>query len=302
MVRDEEGGKMSKSKGNVIDPLEVMDSCEIEVLLQKLYDSNLPEKEVKKAVTQKKQDFPDGIPECGTDALRFALLSYMVQSSINLDVKRVVGYREFCNKLWNIVKFALSNFPADFKPKADGVVSISGDLSLADKWILTRLSLLVTSTNQNFEDYKFGDMVNGLYDFWKKELADVYLEAIKPVMKSENAASKEAALNTLYLCLDFALKMLHPTMPYLTEELFQRLPHIPGAAPESICIAPFPTQLDSFESEQIEDKMGKLLNTVKAFRSQLSALNVASNAKPSIAVQANTAELKAMFQAETQVV
>ena len=100
MVRDEEGGKMSKSKGNVIDPLEVMDSCTLDVLLQKLYESNLPESEIQKTVKQKKQAFPNGIPECGTDALRFTLLHYMIQSSINLDVKRVVGYRQFCNKLW----------------------------------------------------------------------------------------------------------------------------------------------------------------------------------------------------------
>merc|ERR1712127_656000 len=104
MVRDEEGGKMSKSKGNVIDPLEVIDGCELQTLLQKLYDSNIPEKEIKKTELQKQKEFPDGIPECGTDALRFSLLAYMVQSSINLDVKRVVGYRQFCNKLWNINK------------------------------------------------------------------------------------------------------------------------------------------------------------------------------------------------------
>lgn len=110
----------------------------------------------------------------------------MIQSSINLDVKRVVGYREFCNKLWNIVKFGLSNFPTDFTPSSNGVLDCKDNLSLADKWILSRLSDLVDSTNQNFTDYKFGDMVNGLYDFWRKELADVYLEAIKPVMKSEN--------------------------------------------------------------------------------------------------------------------
>ena len=110
----------------------------------------------------------------------------MIQSSINLDVKRVVGYREFCNKLWNIVKFGLSNFPFDFTPSTNGVLDCKDNLSLADKWILSRLSDLVDSTNQNFTDYKFGDMVNGLYDFWRKELADVYLEAIKPVMKSEN--------------------------------------------------------------------------------------------------------------------
>lgn len=108
----------------------------------------------------------------------------MVQSSINLDVKRVVGYREFCNKLWNIVKFGMSNFPADFVSSPEGVKGCN--LSLADKWILGKLNLLVQNTNQNFVDYKFGDLVTGLYDFWKKELADVYLEAIKPVMKSED--------------------------------------------------------------------------------------------------------------------
>jgi len=114
MVRDEEGGKMSKSKGNVIDPLEVMDGCTLDTLLQKLYESNLPASEIEKNVASREKDFPDGIPECGTDALRFSLLNYMIQSNINLDVKRVVGYRNFCNKLWNINKFALSNFPQGF--------------------------------------------------------------------------------------------------------------------------------------------------------------------------------------------
>jgi len=111
MVRDENGAKMSKSKGNVIDPLEVMDSCGLDVLLQKLKESNLTPKEITESCVAKAKDFPDGIPECGTDALRFAMLSYMLQSSINLDVKRVVGYKEFCNKLWNVNRFALGNFP-----------------------------------------------------------------------------------------------------------------------------------------------------------------------------------------------
>ena len=117
MVKDEHGAKMSKSKGNVIDPLEVIDSCTLEVLLDKLYQSNLAQSEIEKAVEAKSKKFPEGITECGTDALRFALMSYMVQSSINLDVKRVEGYREFCNKLWNIVKFALRNFPEGFQPR-----------------------------------------------------------------------------------------------------------------------------------------------------------------------------------------
>lgn len=235
MVRDKDGAKMSKSKGNVIDPLEVMDSCTLDVLLKKLEESNLPSTEVQKAKVDKTKEFPSGIPECGTDALRFGLMSYMVQSSINLDVKRVVGYRQFCNKLWNITKFALMNFPEGFQPEKKGIKGLK--LSLVDKWIINRLSALVASTNTCFERYDFGTMVQSLYDFWLKELADYYIEAIKPVMKSDNKEAQKAALNTLYICLDFGLKMLHPTMPYITEELYQRLPHRKGAAAESICIA-----------------------------------------------------------------
>lgn len=220
MVKDENGAKMSKSKGNVIDPLEVMDGCTLETLLQKLYDSNLAQKEIDSSVADKKKKFPQGISECGTDALRFSLLTYMTQSAINLDVMRVIGYREFCNKLWNIVRFALGNFPAGFQPRPDGVDSIKEHLSLSDKWILTKLSELTDNTNKAFTDFKLGEMATSLYDFWKKELADVYLEATKPVMKGSDLAKKEAALNTLYLVLDAALKLLHPTMPYLTEELY----------------------------------------------------------------------------------
>ena len=300
MVKDENGRKMSKSKGNVIDPLEVLDSCDLDTLLRKLYESNLPQSEVAKAVQDKTAKFPQGIPECGTDALRFTLLSYMVQSSINLDVARVVGYREFCNKLWNIVKFALGNFPEGFQPQADGVHSLGEHLSLPDRWILTRLSRLIASTNSDFEGYRFGSMVNNLYDFWKKDLADVYLEAMKPVMKSDNANGKAAALNTLYICLDAALRMLSPTMPYITEELFQRLPHIQGTAPESICVAPFPRELVSFDG--VEEPMQALLETGRVLRQQLAALNVASNARPTVAVRAQSAQTKAMFVAEKDVI
>lgn len=142
----------------------------------------------------------------------------MVQSSINLDVKRVIGYREFGNKLWNIVKFALGNFPENWKPNHAKVQGFDqSKLTLADQWILARLDKLTHSTNQHFMDYKFGDMANGLYDFWKKDLADVYLEAIKPTVK---AGDCEASLNTLYTVLDASLKLLHPTMPFITEELY----------------------------------------------------------------------------------
>lgn len=128
------------------------------------------------------------------------------------------------------------------------MTSLQAHLSLPDRWILTRLSNLITSTNKDFEEYRFGVMVNNLYDFWKKDLADVYLEAIKPVMRGEDANKKAAALNSLYIVLDSALRMLHPTMPFITEELFQRLPHVSGSVPESICLAAFPKELASYEN------------------------------------------------------
>lgn len=163
------------------------------------------------------------------------------------------------------------------------------------------MSQLITSTNERFEKYDFGYMVQGLYDFWLKELADFYIEAIKPVMKGNDADAKKAALNTLYICLDSALRMLHPTMPYLTEELFQRLPHIHGEAPESICIAPFPTSLVSFADEGVEAKMASLQLTVSKFRSQFAALNIAKNVSPSIYIRVSNADLNSAFSSQTDV-
>jgi len=129
---------------------------------------------------------------------------------------------------------------------------------LNDKWILTKLSKLITLTNERFDNYDYGNMTQGLYDFWLKQLADYYVEAIKPIMKGTNEDAKKGARNTLYICLDCGLRMLHPTMPYITEELFQRLPHRKNEAPDSICIAPFPETLVSFANENVEDRYNDL--------------------------------------------
>ena len=146
-------------------------------------------------------------------------------------------------------------------------------------------------------------MVMGLYDFWLKELADVYIEAIKPVMKGTDEEAKRAARNTLFRCLDSGLRLLHPTMPYLTEELFQRLPHHEGASrPESICIAEFPAKQSTFEQENVEDKLNQVMNAVKAFRSQLSALNVPKSANPQLAVRVSSPEWKEVFASASPVI
>ena len=164
---------------------------------------------------------------------------------------------------------------------------------------MTRLSKLIDSTNKDFEDFSFGTMSNNLYDFWKKDLADVYLEAIKPVMRGDDEGKKAAALNTLYITLDAALKLLHPIMPYVTEELFQRLPHIAESTPESICIADFPRELAAYEGS--EPQMHTLLETARILRSQLASLGVASNAKPTVATKCSNPQTLGMLRAEKDV-
>lgn len=200
-----------------------------------------------------------------------------------MDVKRVVGYRQFCNKLWNVTKFALMNFPEGFQPEKKGINGL--ELSLLDKWIINRLSEVVKTTNICFEKYDFGPMAQNIYDFWLKELADYYIEALKPVMKGTDEEAKKAALNTLYLCLDHGLKLLHPTMPYLTEELYQRLPHRKGEAFESICIATFPTEVTSFGNQKVEENFNDLKDMVSRFRSLIAALNIKNNQNPNIFIK-----------------
>ena len=283
MVRDKEGRKMSKSLGNVIDPLEVINGCSLESLQQRLEGGNLPPKEVARAKKNNVEEFPDGIPECGSDALRFGLLAYTVQGrDINMDVKRVVGYRMFCNKLWNATKFALQ-FVADFAPTAtmlDDVMS-SGKLATRDKFMISRLMNSSKAVNDFLADYKFGDAQQAANFFWLDDLCDVYLESIKPVVydkSEENREKRWAAQSTLWIALEAGLRMLHPMMPFVTEELWQRLPGrgtLGSEEPESIMLAPYPEFIEKYASSAVEKSMSHTLKVVKACRSLRASYNIA---------------------------
>lgn len=163
------------------------------------------------------------------------------------------------------------------------------------------MSQLITATNERFDNYDYGNMVNGLYDFWLKELADYYIEAIKPVTKGSDEGTKKAALNTLYICLDAGLKMLHPTMPYITEELYQRLPHRKGEAPESIVIAPFPEKMVSFAKDKVEDNFNDLQLVITKFRSLFASLNIAKTFDLELIVKVSDDSLKKIFSTENAV-
>lgn len=174
IVRDAHGRKMSKSLGNVIDPMDVITGISLEDLHKQLLDSNLDPREVEKAQAGQKQDYPEGIPECGTDALRFALCAMCQGRDINLDILRVQGYRFFCNKIWNAAKFALTYLGDEIPlPESDG--ALVGNESCVDLWMLSRLASAVADCNRGFETYDFPLATTAIYNVWLYELCDVYL-------------------------------------------------------------------------------------------------------------------------------
>ncbi|XP_064649994.1 valine--tRNA ligase-like [Lineus longissimus] len=266
MVRDAHGRKMSKSLGNVIDPLDVVSGITLEALHKTLEDSNLDPKEIAKAKAGQKGDYPNGIPECGTDALRFALCAYTSQGrDINLDVLRVQGYRFFCNKLWNATKFAQMSLGEGYTPLP--AHELNGTEKPMDLWILSRLSEAVNLCDQAFRNYDFQSATTACYNFWLYELCDYYLEYLKPVVNGTDEASKATSRHMLYTCLDVGLRLIHPFMPFVSEELFQRLSRRTAHEPPSICITPYPDpEQFNHKNRSLESDVEFAQNVVKAVR------------------------------------
>ncbi|CAE7502383.1 Vars1 [Symbiodinium pilosum] len=297
MVRDAHGRKMSKSLGNVIDPLEVIDGISLEDLHKKLYEGNLPEKEIEKAKKGQKEDYPDGIPECGADALRFGLLAYTLQGrNVNLDINRVVGYRHFCNKVWNATRFGLMYFGSDFTFPG----SLRADQALAweDRWILSRLSFCAQKANDAMQKYEFANATTATYSFFLYELCDVYLELLKPRFYGETQdesilKDRQVAREVLYVCLDWSMRLMHPLLPYLTEELYQRLPPSPTKC-ESVTIAPYPVHVIAWQNEALEKEMEVTSEIAGKFRSQKQSLGFSPGARPEAYIRHSDPELRTM--------
>ncbi|XP_055691669.1 valine--tRNA ligase [Lutzomyia longipalpis] len=280
IVRDAHGRKMSKSLGNVIDPMDVITGIALEDLHKQLLESNLDPKEVDKAIAGQKRDYPNGIPECGTDAMRFALCSYMTQGrDINLDILRVQGYRFFCNKLWNAARFALTYLTGDVYAPIEG---LTGQESNMDLWILSRLATTIETCNSSFEAYEFAAATNACYSFWLYELCDIYLESVKPVFASGSPEAQQSARSTLYTCLEYGLKLISPFMPFISEELFQRLPRANTDVP-SICVAAYPeVGVAPWKNEGIEKEFDLMNRAAKIIRSARSDYNLPNKTKTEI--------------------
>ncbi|BGP44765.1 valine--tRNA ligase [Rhodotorula kratochvilovae] len=296
MIRDAHGRKMSKSLGNVIDPIDVIEGATLEALHAQLRMGNLAAKEVELAEKGQKKDFPNGIPQCGTDALRFALANYSSTGrDINLEILRVEGYRKFCNKLWNATKFAMLKLEGDFVPAQSETPT--GDESLVEKWIVHKLNLAADKVNAALQERNFMAATSDAYSFWLYELCDVYIEAIKLITDpaSPNASARRSAQNTLYTVLDNGLRLLHPFMPFVTEELWQRLPRRPTDQTPSIMLARFPERSDKWAFPDAEREFDLAFGAVRASRSIATSYGI--NSKLQVFFLARTPALAATLRA-----
>ncbi|XP_064616941.1 valine--tRNA ligase-like [Liolophura sinensis] len=238
-LRDAHGRKMSKSLGNVVDPVDIIRGISLDGLQKQLLESNLSKAEIKKAMEGQRSDYPEGIPECGTDALRFTLCSYNFKAQeINMDVTHVKSYRHFCNKIWQAFKFVTMNLGENFQPRSNFKIQEEGNK--VDQWIVSRLCHMVQSCDQSFRSHDLHWVTKSLHQFWYMDLCNVYLESVKPVLWDLDSPHRDVVNQTLWLCVNTALRATSPFMPFLTEELYQRLPRSPESLSRSICIAPYP--------------------------------------------------------------
>ncbi len=261
LVRDSHGQKMSKSKGNVLDPIDLIDGIDLESLVDKRTSGLMQPQMAKKIEQQTRKDFPQGIPAFGTDALRFTFASLASTGrDINFDLGRVEGYRNFCNKLWNAANYVLMNTEGEDCGQ-DPAAAL--ELAAADRWILSRLQATITAVTEAIEAYRFDLAAQALYDFSWNEYCAWYLELSKPVLHdpATSAAQKRATRRTLVQVLEQLLRLLHPLMPFISEEIWQRIAPLAGVEGPTIMRQPYPQPQQRLLDAAAEAEM----DWVKAF-------------------------------------
>ena len=239
LIRDAEGHKMSKSKGNVLDPIDLIDGIDLEALIQKRTTGLMKPQDAAKIEKATRKHFPEGIENYGTDALRFTFASLATQGrDISFDVGRIGGYRNFCNKLWNATRYVLMNIEGQTLDINNGEIK----LSLAERWINTRMAQAIDQVTKDIHTYRFDLAAQSLYEFTWDEYCDWYLELSKTTLTDPKAsdAEKRGTLQTLINNLEILLRLMHPFMPFITEELWQKIAPILGKEGNTIMLQTYP--------------------------------------------------------------
>ncbi|MBE1158831.1 valine--tRNA ligase [Dyella acidiphila] len=271
IVRDAEGQKMSKSKGNTLDPLDLIDGIELELLVEKSTRSLLIPQVREKVEKRIRKDYPSGIPAIGTDALRFtfaALASY--SRTINFDIKRAEGYKAFCNKLWNAARFVLMNLPEGELPAPAGAPATE-----AERWILTRLKQTLGEVEQHFVTYRFDLLAQALYEFVWNEYCDWFLELSKPALNGDDAIAATSTRHTLLVVLETVLRALHPIVPFITEEIWQSVAPKLGIKADGILQRPWPDAGEIPADEAATAEVEWFKNVLSGIRRIRAEMNIA---------------------------
>ncbi|MDO6785361.1 valine--tRNA ligase [Neptunomonas phycophila] len=289
LIRDDQGDKMSKSKGNVLDPLDMIDGIDLPTLLEKRTGNMMQPQLAEKIGKRTEKEFPEGISAHGTDALRFTLSAMATTGrDINWDMKRLEGYRNFCNKIWNAARYVLMNTQGE----DCGVNDEAVELSLADRWIASRLQVLEADITRYFDEYRFDLASSALYDFIWNEYCDWYLELSKPVLWDENAniEAKRGTRRTLVRVLEVVLRLAHPIMPYITEEIWQQVKGLTGKEGDTIMLQPYPEADLSKRDEQAESDIDWLKGVIVGIRNIRGEMNISPAKDLDILISNGSAE------------
>ncbi|OAU97204.1 Valyl-tRNA synthetase [Moraxella catarrhalis] len=292
LVRDGEGQKMSKSKGNVLDPLDLIDGIDLESLVAKRTTGLMNPKDTPKIEKATRKEFADGIAAFGTDALRFAFASLASTGrDINFDLKRVEGYRNFCNKIYNATRFVLMNC----QEQAIGTEPRPDLWGLPEQWIVSRLQKCEKAVALAFETYRLDLVAQAIYDFIWNEYCDWYLELTKPVLNDPTVSGEQKSeiRRVLLSVLEVALRLAHPIMPFITEELWQTITPLLGKGGESIMLSSYPECDDSKINEQAESDMAWLQSLIGAVRNIRGEMKLGNAVRLPVLIQGASDEQKA---------